>query len=61
MVTPIRRAGRPTTRQAFSLQQLTVSFGMVVIVVIGVGLTLKKAVQGRAPTRAPPPWWVWWC
>ncbi|MFG2494531.1 restriction endonuclease [Streptomyces caniferus] len=48
MVTPIRRAGRPTTRQAFSLRQLTVSFGMVVIVVIGVGLTLKKAVQGAS-------------
>ncbi|MEW1752035.1 restriction endonuclease [Streptomyces angustmyceticus] len=49
MVTPIRPSGAPVRRrQAFSLRQLTVSFGMVVIGVTGVGMTLKKAIEGAS-------------
>ncbi|WP_406209279.1 restriction endonuclease [Streptomyces decoyicus] len=48
MVTPIRRSGPPPTRKAFSLRKLSASFGVVVIGVVGVGLTLKKAVEGAS-------------
>ncbi|MGX7757635.1 restriction endonuclease [Streptomyces angustmyceticus] len=49
MVTPIRPSGAPVRRrQVFSLRQLTFSFGMVVIGVVGVGLTLKKAIEGAS-------------
>ncbi|MFH8569428.1 restriction endonuclease [Streptomyces sp. NPDC017993] len=51
MVTPIRRSRIATTRPAnrrpaFSMRQLTFSFGIVVIGVIGVGLLIRKAVEG---------------
>ncbi|MGW9171920.1 restriction endonuclease [Streptomyces decoyicus] len=48
MVTPIRRSGPPATRKAFSLRKLSASFGVVVIGVVGIGLTLKKAVEGAS-------------
>ncbi len=51
MVTPIRRSRIATTRHvnrrpAFSMRKLTFSFGIVVIGVIGVGLLLRRAVEG---------------
>lgn len=48
MVTPIRPSGPPTTRKVFSLRKLSASFGVVVIGVVGIGLTLKKAVEGAS-------------
>ncbi|MFG2888505.1 restriction endonuclease [Streptomyces sp. NPDC048248] len=51
MVTPIRRSRIATARHvnrrpAFSMRKLTFSFGIVVIGVIGVGLLLRRAVEG---------------
>ncbi|MEV8309766.1 restriction endonuclease [Streptomyces flavidovirens] len=45
MTEPIRRPGRGKRKAAFSLRQTILCFGLVAIVVCGVGLTLKLAVR----------------
>ena len=53
MVTPIRRPRTPRRRPAFSLRQLSVSFGVLAIGVTGVGLTLRKAVAAAGAHPGP--------
>ncbi|MFI0214100.1 restriction endonuclease [Streptomyces lydicus] len=53
MVTPIRRPRAPRRRPAFSLRQLSVSFGVLAIGVTGVGLTLRKAVAATGAHPGP--------
>ncbi|MFI0786067.1 restriction endonuclease [Streptomyces lydicus] len=53
MVTPIRRPRTPRRRPAFSLRQLTVSFGVLAIGVTGVGLTLRKAMAAAGAHPGP--------
>ncbi|MFF7409319.1 restriction endonuclease [Streptomyces lydicus] len=53
MVTPIRRPRAPRRRTAFSLRQLSVSFGVLAIGVTGVGLTLRKAVAAAGAHPGP--------
>ncbi|MFI9359098.1 restriction endonuclease [Streptomyces lydicus] len=53
MVTPIRRPRPPRRRPAFSLRQLSVSFGVLAIGVTGVGLTLRKAVAAAGAHPGP--------
>ncbi|WP_030410389.1 restriction endonuclease, partial [Streptomyces sp. NRRL S-1448] len=48
MVTPIRRPRPPRRRPAFSLRQLSLSFGLLAIAVTGVGLTLQKAMASAS-------------
>ncbi|WP_028813332.1 restriction endonuclease [Streptomyces flavidovirens] len=45
MTEPIRRPGRGKRKAAFSLRQTILCFGLVAIIVCGVGLTLKLAVR----------------
>lgn len=53
MVTPIRRPRPPRRRPAFSLGQLSLSFGLLAIVVTGVGLTLQKAMASASAHPGP--------
>ncbi|MFH9223915.1 restriction endonuclease [Streptomyces lydicus] len=53
MVTPIRRPRAPRRRTAFSLRQLSVSFGVLAIGVTGGGLTLRKAVAAAGAHPGP--------
>ncbi|MEU9497129.1 restriction endonuclease [Streptomyces sp. NPDC048196] len=53
MVTPIRRPRPPRRRPAFSLRQLSLSFGLLAIAVTGVGLTLQKAMAAASAHPGP--------
>ncbi|GAB7028924.1 restriction endonuclease [Streptomyces sp. NPDC021749] len=53
MVTTTRRPRPPRRRPAFSLRQLSVSFGLLAIGVTGVGLTLRKAMAYASAHPGP--------